>query len=94
MSRQNQDNRHNNSQDNRHDNRHDNKHDNSQDNRHDYKHDNSFKYDLKRNSTELPNFIWGKQKENINVDLDWSVLDKAKDYSPTSKKFILCLTEK
>ena len=29
-----------------------------------------FKYELKRNSTELSNFIWGKEKERINVDLD------------------------
>ena len=40
---------------------------------------------VKRNSTELSNFIWGKKKEKINVDLDWSILDKAKPYSPASK---------
>ena len=51
-----------------------------------YKHNNSFKYESKRNSTELCNFIWGKKKEKINVDLDWSILDKAKPYSPASKK--------
>ena len=59
-----------------------------------YKHNNSFKYESKRNSTELSNFIWGKKKEKINVDLDWSILDKAKPYSPASKKCMLCLTEK
>ena len=31
-----------------------------------YKHNNSFKYDSKRNSTELPNFIWGKKKEKMS----------------------------
>ena len=36
----------------------------------------------------------GKKKEKINVDLDWSILDKAKPYSPASKKCMLCLTEK
>ena len=50
-----------------------------------YKHNNSFRYESKRNSTELSNFIWGKKKEKINVDLDWSILDKAKPYSPASK---------
>ena len=50
-----------------------------------YKHNNSFKYESKRNSTELSNFIWGKKKEKINVDLDWSILDKAKPYFPASK---------
>ena len=29
--------------------------------------------------------MWGKKKEKINVDLDWSILDKAKPYSPASK---------
>ena len=32
--------------------------------------------------------------ERINVDLDWSILGKAKPYSPASKKCMLCLTEK
>ena len=60
-----------------------------------YKHNNSFNYKSKRNSTELSSFIWGKKKEKINVDLDWSILDKAKPYSPASKKkCMLCLTEK
>ena len=59
-----------------------------------YKHNNSFKYEWKRNSTELSNFIWSKEKKKINVDLDWSFLDKAKPYSPPSKKYMLCLTEK
>ena len=39
----------------------------------------------KRNSTELSNFIWGKKKEEINVDLDWSILDKAKPYLENKK---------
>ena len=38
-----------------------------------YKHNNSFKYESKRNSTELSNFIWGIKKEKINVHLDWSI---------------------
>ena len=59
-----------------------------------YKYNNSFKYESKSNSTELSNFRWGKKKENINVDLDWNILDKAKSYSPASKKCMLCLTEK
>ena len=42
-------------------------------------------YESKRNSTELSNFIWGKKKEEINVDLDWSILDKAKPYLENKK---------
>ena len=59
-----------------------------------YKHNNFFRYESKRNSTELFNFIRGKKKEKIKVDLDWSILDKAKPYSPASKRCMLCLTEK
>ena len=59
-----------------------------------YKHNNSFKDESKRNSTELSNFIWGNKKQKNNVDLDWSILDKAKPYPSTSKKCMLCLTEK
>ena len=51
-----------------------------------YEHNSSFKYESKGNSTELSNFILGKKKEKTNVDLDWSILDKAKRYSTASKK--------
>ena len=54
----------------------------------------SFKYESKTNSTILSNYIWGKKKEKINVDLDLTILDKAKPYSPAFKKCTLCLTEK
>ena len=58
-----------------------------------YKQNNSFKYESKRNSTELSNFIWGKKKEKINVDLDWSILEKAKPYSSASKNTCYVLQE-
>ena len=57
-------------------------------------HNNSFKYESKRNSIQLSNFIWSKKKKKINVDLDWSILDKAKPYFPDSNKWKLYLTEK
>ena len=38
--------------------------------KHTFKDNNSFKYESKKNSKELSNFIWGKKKEQINVDLD------------------------
>ena len=58
-----------------------------------YKHNNSFKYESKRNSTELSNFIWGEKKGMINVDLDCSILDKAKLYSPASKNCVMSYKE-
>ena len=33
-------------------------------------------------------------KEKVNGNLDWSILDKAKPYSPASRKCMLYLTEK
>ena len=59
-----------------------------------YKHNNFLRYESKRNSTELSNFIWIKKKEKIKVNLDWSILDKAKPYPSASKRCMLCLTEK
>ena len=47
-----------------------------------YKHNNFFKYGSMRNSIELSNFIYGKKKEKINVDLYWRILYKAKPCSP------------
>ena len=59
-----------------------------------YKHKNSFKYENKRNATELPNFIWDQKSKNMDVSLVWSILDKAKPYSPGSRNCMLSLTEK
>ena len=58
-----------------------------------YKHNNSFKYKSKETQQ---NFLisYGVKRKKFNVDLDWSSLDKAKPYSPASKKCMLCLTEK
>ena len=59
-----------------------------------YRYDNSFKYESKRSLAELSIFISGKKKDKINVDLDWSILDKAKFYSLASKKWMLRFTGK
>ena len=53
-----------------------------------YKHKNSFKSD--RNSTEFSNFMRSKKKERANVNLDYSILGKAKPYSPATKKNECC----
>ena len=50
------------------------------------KHNNYFMYKSKRNSRELSKFIWGKKKEKLNVNLEWSILGKARPFSPASKK--------
>ena len=42
----------------------------------------------------MSNFIWDQKSKNIDVSLEWSILDKAKPYSPGSRNCMLCLTEK
>ena len=59
-----------------------------------YKHKSSLKYENKPNATELSNFIWDQKSKNIDVSLEWSILNKAKPYSPGSRNCMLCLTEK
>ena len=43
---------------------------------------------------ELSNFVWEQKSKNIDVSLEWSILNKAKPYSPGSRNCMLCLTEK
>ena len=52
-----------------------------------YKHKNSFKYESKRNATELSNFVW-------ESNLVWNILDKTRAYRPETKRCLLCLSEK
>ena len=59
-----------------------------------YKHKNSFKYESKRNATELSNFVREKKHANTETNLVWNVLDKARAYKPETKRCVLCLTEK
>ena len=59
-----------------------------------YKHKNSFKYESKRNATELSNFVWEKKHANTETNLVWNVLDKARAYKPEAKRYMLCFTEK
>ena len=59
-----------------------------------YKHKNSFKYESKRNATELSNFVWENKHTNTETNLVWNILDKARAYRPETKRCLLCLTEK
>ena len=45
-----------------------------------YKHKNSFKYESKRNATELSNSILENKPANTERNLAWNILDKAKPY--------------
>ena len=59
-----------------------------------YKHKNSFKYESKRNATELSNFTWENKHANTETNVVWNILDKARAYKPEAKRCLLCLTEK
>ena len=60
-----------------------------------YKHKNPFKYRNKINSTELSNHIWNLKDRKIeNVDIKWTILDRAPAFKNGSKRCDLCLTEK
>ena len=37
--------------------------------------------------------IWDQKSKNIDVSLEWSILDKVKPYSPGSRNCMLCLTK-
>ena len=55
----------------------------------------SFKVRSKANSTELSKYIWClKDKGILDFNIDWSILQRAASYNPTTKRCNLCLFEK
>ena len=60
-----------------------------------YKHRNSLRYRNKINATELSKHIWNLRDNNVtNMEIKWSILDKAPAFKNGSKRCELCLTEK
>ena len=51
------------------------------------------KYD-KRNATELSEYIWLLQSNNIEYSIKWRIVKRAKPYNPALKRCNLCLWEK
>ena len=56
-----------------------------------YKHKYSFKYESKKNATELSNFIWESKHANTETSLEWKIQDKATSYEPVSG---MCMSKK
>ena len=50
-----------------------------------YKQKNSFKYETKKNSTELLNYVWNKKKDKQEISFTWYIKEKAKAYSLVTK---------
>ena len=46
------------------------------------------------NQTTLSTHIWDLKSENKNFEISWSVVDRATDYNPATRKCRLCLKEK
>ena len=49
---------------------------------------NSFKYETKKNTTELSKYIQDKMKNRQETSLNWYTKEKAKAYSPVKKRYV------
>ena len=48
-------------------------------------HTNSFKHQKKSNETMLSNHIWDLKNKNIDFQVTWKILDRAKPFSPVTQ---------
>ena len=58
-----------------------------------YKHKNLFRYDSKKNATELSSFVGDSKHADTETSPECKILDKAKSYEALSRRLMLCLTE-
>ena len=54
----------------------------------------SFRNQSSRNSTELSKHVWHLKDNNIDYDIAWRILARAKPYNSSSKRCNLCISEK
>ena len=59
-----------------------------------YGHRHSFKKRDSNHSTTLSSHIWDLKDKNENYEINWSIIDRAKDFNPDTKKCRLCIKEK
>ena len=59
-----------------------------------YNHSHSFRYQKKRNATELSKAFWNAKDSGHEPSNKWSIADRATAYQPRSRSCNLCLTEK
>ena len=52
-----------------------------------YNHRGTFENEDHENPTTLSSHVWDLKKKNKNYNIRWSVIDKAKDFNPATKKF-------
>ena len=54
----------------------------------------SFKNIKKRNATELSKTVWNAKESDINLTINWKIINQVIPYKPGQKCCNLCLTEK
>ena len=54
----------------------------------------SLRHEKYRHSTELSKHVWALKDKNVDTNIKWEILDRAKSYSNTAKRCSLCLAEK
>ena len=59
-----------------------------------YGHRHSFKKRDSNHSTTLSSHIWDLKDKNENYEVHWSIIDRAKEFNPDTKKCRLCIKEK
>ena len=57
-------------------------------------HKQSFKAKSKSNATELSKHIWKLKEQKATYSINWSIIQRASPYNPTTKRCNLCLSEK
>ena len=61
-----------------------------------YGHTYSFNHRVtdEKKTTTLSTHIWSLKDQGKNYDISWSIIDRAKEFDPTTRKCRLCLKEK
>ena len=57
-------------------------------------HKTSFKYETKRGTTTLSNYVWDLKNRGIDYELEWNLIGRAQPFSPISGICNLCTLEK
>lgn len=57
-------------------------------------HTNTFRNPTKRNATTLSCYVWSLKDDGIPYNISWRIVKQAGAYSTSSKRCLLCLTEK
>ena len=59
-----------------------------------YKHRETINDENHPSPTTLSTHIWDLKSRNKNFDIKWSIIDRAKDFNPITRKCRLCMKEK